>query len=253
MNEFDEGVIIPTDIPPPRQEILAALEEKDYPRDTNFADLMGLGLLDLIRQLGSLLFGIDRGGADTMTDDLPTEAIEKLETMERQAAEALAEVFDRETLEKWPAMDMRERHALIEEYYTRLADIMGLDTVDIVVKDLNPEGFDPNNCYMGYFSEYENIIALEYRLLENPDYLYSLLDTLIHETRHQFQCDVVSNPEKFPDLPQSYIDAMTENWNNYLPPDIYGYELYANQPVEIDSVTFSEEILSEYIRILNGN
>ena len=263
MNEIYEGVHIPTDVPTTRQEVLDTLEAKDYPKDTNFFVLLISALAGLIAQLGELLFGTGEsvaekefsGSGETSVDtrEKPTEARESYESTERKAAELMAEVFDRDTLEKWPAMDMREREAKLEEYYYRLADVLGIPVTKISIEDLNPSG---RLEYLGTFQPETGMLYIDYRIVEDPEWIGMMLDTVVHETRHQFQHNVVMNPEAYPDVPRDVVEAWKGNmpppWSNYIDPSIYGEEMYRNQPIELDADKFAQGVLEEYIGIING-
>ena len=291
MNEIYEGVQIPSDTPPSRQEVLDTLEEKDYPSDTNFFTLVISGVAGLIRLLGELLFGAGEGnvekgasgsaetsgdikerptdaaetsgdikerpadaaGTSADSSERPADARESFESTERKAAEIMAEVFDRNTLERWPAMDMREREAKLEEYYFRLADALGIPATKLSVEDLNPGG--TLEC-AGLFKPETGMLYIDYRIVEDPEWFAEMLDTVVHETRHQFQHNVVMNPEAYPEVPRAVVEEWAGNmpppWSNYYDWDTYGEEMYLNQPIERDANVFAEGVLTEYVGILNG-
>jgi len=294
MNEINEGKQGPVDLPPLRQAILDAIEAKDYPRDTDFAEVFGAVLIGLIQGLGELLFGDanaqteapnedispvetpsgdassaetpsgdtkspetpngDAPPAETPGSDTPSpDTREYQESTERKAAEIMAEVFDQETLERWPAMDAAERQAKLEEYYFRLTDMLGIPETKLIIDDLNRGGSE--GFTFGCFIPSTGEIYIDYRIFEDPDMLGQTLSTLTHETRHQFQQNVVLNPERYPDVPQVLVEVWTNNMppppSNYKDADTYGFETYYSQPIEVDAESFAQSVMIEFMKIIN--
>ena len=308
MDDFREGINVPTDLPEENREILKGLEEKDYPRDIGFAAAVLSGFAELIRLIGEFLFGIpdakveapietgearpemeekpaeagekpseagekpaDTGEKPAEVDEKPTEADEKPaevdekpaetaetdeynESTERKAAEVMAEVFDRKTLERWPSMDVKERKAKLEEYYYKLSDVLGIPVTELQITDLNPHG--SQYFTLGAFYPATGLISIDYRVFESPDNLMQTIHALTHEIRHQYQFNVVNNPEAYPEVSQSQIKEWTNNmpppWSNYLDADTYGFEAYYNQPIESDAETFTHGVLEEYSKLVNN-
>ena len=252
MNEINEGMHIPADIPQTRHEILAAAAEKDYPRDLNFAETFAIALADLLRGLGELLFG----GASPAPEHIYISDVN--ESMEREIAEIINDVFSKDVIERWPAMDSTERQAYAEEYYSRLAIAMGLEPTEFVFNDLNPgyqPGISTSFTFGGHVERVDgsDYIELDFRLYDNPENLMKMISTTTHEARHQYQFDVVNNPEKYADiLPQRTIDAFIWNWHNYFNSSMYGPELYYYQALEVDAESFAQNIMSEYDSIANN-
>lgn len=250
MYEFDEGTKTPVETLPLKQN---TLEGKDYPRDTGFVTELGAAIIEFIREIGDLLFGAS--GYDTQTEMPETqETREYNESTERKAAEVMAEVFDQETLEKWTYMDAQERQAKLEEYYYKLADVLGIPPTELVIADLNPEGYE--GFTFGCFVPDTGEIYIDYRIFENPEMLGQTLSTLTHETRHQFQQNVVENPDRYPDVPQRLVEVWTNNMpppsSNYKDADTYGFETYYSQPIEVDAESFAQGTMIEFNKIRNG-
>jgi len=186
---------------------------------------------------------------------MPPEAREYSESTERKTAEIMAEVFDTKTLERWPAMDASERQAKLEEYYYRLADALGIPPTELIVDDLNPGYIQGYSEYFtnGCFSSDTGEIHVDYRIFEDPNTLADTLSTLTHETRHQFQQNVVNNPEMYPDVPLVLKEVWTYNMppppSSYKDADTYGFAAYYTQPIEVDAESFAQGVMMEYDKI----
>ena len=174
-------------------------------------------------------------GIEYMEGDI--ERIEK-------TSDIMKEIFTDEVISNWDNFSLEEKNQLLNEYYARCGEALGIDAKGIIVDDLwasHGEGVLGLNNGNGY-------LMLDYRLFMDSANLGQLLDTTTHEMRHQLQSDAIKNPERFPDIPQETIDAWEYNWRpeNYIDGN-YDMEGYLNQPLERDANAFAEEVLAEYM------
>lgn len=149
---------------------------------------------------------------------------------------------------KWREMSFEERKKWLEDYYKSLCTKLGMEPIKFNIKDLKdpPKGdwrgsYSPGIIF-GLFSS----MTVDIDNVKDND-PFSLLDTVAHETRHQYQHYLVDNPDKRPDnISEDQIKAWKENFNNYMKfeDDV---EAYRNQPVEKDAREFGEKAEREYV------
>ena len=142
--------------------------------------------------------------------------------------------------EKWEKLTVEERKEIIRKLASDIAKVLGINEAKIVFRDMG------KNIY-GSYDRLKREIHINNNLVSDPGQRLNLLDTLNHEYRHAFQHDVVLNPEKYPDISPDVVKAWKNNFANYLPYYLYGFELYAKQPVERDAFEFEEKIRGDKI------
>ena len=157
-----------------------------------------------------------------------------------ETAEIMADVFSEDVLANWA-----------DEYYIKAGENLGIDTKGVIVESMPSD--DPTVVNMGYNSG-DGYIHINADVLNDPSMLGQVLDTATHEMRHQFQNDVIDNPQNFGDIPQNVL----EDWayeltpGNYISPD-YDYEGYYGQSIECDARDFAGDVLESYTEIMNLN
>ena len=144
-----------------------------------------------------------------------------------------------EVAEQWASMTDAERRAFIEEYVEEYADMIGIDTPEIVYE---PETWGP----WGQARDGGAVIALNEGILDDP----FIINTVAHEMRHAHQYEAIEDQDDFhfpwqddpfdmhEDLGVSEQDAETweENFDDYQSTDNGDtYEEYFEQPVEVDA------------------
>ncbi len=73
------------------------------------------------------------------------------------------------------------------------------------------------------------------------------IDTVAHEGRHAYQFDVITAPEKHPEIDISLQQQWLVNWYNYRPADV-DFTRYRNQPIEADAHAFADGVLDAFDR-----
>lgn len=140
-------------------------------------------------------------------------------------------------------IELEKRKHLVIEFVSGLSE-----TMDVTVGKVK---FDkmPNNCY-GSCELNRPVLHINEEFLKSPSVpafaLDNLLDTVIHELRHQYQKEAVADPDRFCASP-AQVEAWRENLaeGNYIlaSEDYLGYRM---QPVEKDAFAFAEEMIQKF-------
>jgi len=168
-----------------------------------------------------------------------------------ETSEVLADVFTADVIANWSEMSIEERTAKINEYYIKAGEKLGIDTKGVIVEPMPSQ--TPGSINLGYNSG-DGYIHINQDVMANPDMLGQVIDTATHEMRHQFQSDVIENPERFPDIPKEVLDTWRYELdpNNYINPD-YDPQGYYKQEVECDARDFSADVMTSYMEKMNLN
>jgi len=136
--------------------------------------------------------------------------------------------------------DESERKAIIETYARRIGEILYgnkgfwdkvLGKNPSIIKELK---YDAN----GYGVSYGNgTIAISPSFITDPTGNYSvdkILDTVTHETRHEYQSEVKKNPDKY-----AAPDNLVKEWKQKYITSTVDYNKYYGQDVERDARAFA--------------
>ncbi|MEZ6234370.1 MAG: hypothetical protein R3B68_09285 [Phycisphaerales bacterium] len=126
---------------------------------------------------------------------------------------------------QWAELPATERLESLRELEQRLAEIEGRPAVE-----LRAEPLGPGRC--GYYDSERDVMVVSESLLLDASPLEAI-DTVAHEGRHAYQHYAVAHPEIHGDPFE--VASWAENFEHYLSAEMYGYELYRNQPVEADA------------------
>lgn len=132
--------------------------------------------------------------------------------------------------EVWQGLELDERIGAMKELESRLSLVELRPVVPLSFENLG-EGV----C--GYFDG--QMIHVNMNILSDSSPLEAI-DTVAHEGRHAYQHYAVSNPEIHDDPKE--VALWAENFKSYISAEMYGYELYRNQPVEADAWEYGETI-----------
>ena len=168
-----------------------------------------------------------------------------------ETAEIMAEVFPREVLANWTEMSLDDKTAKINEYYIKAGANLGIETKGVIVEPMSSD--TPGMISFGYNSG-DGYIHLNEAVVDDPTQLVQVLDTATHEMRHQFQSDVLADPQSFTDIPQDVLDVWEYEMDpkNYISPD-YDYQGYYEQAIEYDARDYSENVLGFFVQKLGLN
>jgi hypothetical protein len=99
----------------------------------------------------------------------------------------------------------------------------------------------------GYFSYDDKLISISEADIMSNDIgqLRNTVNTIMHEGRHAYQYSNVKETRT------ELSDEKFESWRmnleevGYLDASVYGFELYATQPVEVDARVFAEAVTKD--------
>lgn len=131
---------------------------------------------------------------------------------------------------QWETYAPDKQKTLLEKFATDIATAMGGQTIPITVN------FDSSMNGFGSASPGGTIkINEEFRTGENPSYAFvKMINTVVHETRHEYQYDVNNNPDLY-GATSSIKDGMDINlYQNTNNPGVT-FQMYYEQPMEIDA------------------
>lgn len=163
----------------------------------------------------------DSGAGDDYEDGQEIEA----------AADAIRSIPEVDP-EAWERLDVTERVAALQEVEDQLAALQNRPAAEVVSKDMADAG-----QYL------DGVIFVSEGDLD-PDSgkpVDEVLNTTIHEGRHAYQDWSVMSADAS-DMPEE-VAAWKENNDFYFDPELYGYEIYASQPVEVDANRYANQVL----------
>lgn len=139
------------------------------------------------------------------------------------------QIFTQKVREDWPNLTQAEREQILEKYAKEIGKVLGEGNEIITTLDFNAGG---------YGVSYGNgTIAINPSFVSDPTGNYSLdkvIDTITHETRHQYQQEVRSNSGLY-NAPQGLVDE----WKQPYIPSQPDYDAYYRQEVERDARAFA--------------
>lgn len=177
--------------------------------------------------------------------DLPAfmrnEGVQPPELLEETGMEKVAEckeiaqsIFTPEVLQRWQDMGEGERAGYMDTYARAISAEMGVDYNGIQYFQ-DPRILGVNRG--------DGFVLLNRRLISDPGQVISAIDTLAHETRHQYQNEAIRDPERF-GYTQNAVVPWAEGMRRYTTEGASAYDPYGYNynPVEIDARRFGEAI-----------
>lgn len=138
------------------------------------------------------------------------------------------------TIHNWEGLNDLGKMRELQGLEDNLANLLEMDPVEVVAE--KPTFIEKLSSWlgggttMGYYDPITNKIYVNADLLKSPDGSKQLVNTVAHEGIHAYQQACV-NGDAFHSNPAE-VAIWRENINNYRSADIYGYEIYRNQPIE---------------------
>lgn len=155
--------------------------------------------------------------------------------MQEETKHILKEVFGENIAESIQSLDAAQRIVKAEEFIEKLKDAYGLD--------VEVEFYGENRSHCGFYNSKLNTLNLNVAdlLSKNMDCSYEFINTIIHELRHAVQWKAIQEDGFWNTDKATRINWMN-NFANYIQ---YGIDPkgYAQQPVEVDAVTFVDGCL----------
>lgn len=175
--------------------------------------------------------------------ETPAESKEITEAREykvNECAEVTKQHFTQEVLNEWANYTIEQKHAILDSYVKGIGKELGIEMKGVVIEPLN-DAYGYNNG--------DGTIHLDLATVSNPAEMIRVIDTAAHETRHQFQNEVIQNHEKFG------IDELTaKEWEvgrliyTTNGPTSYDPWGYFYNPMETDARFFGESMVRELTR-----
>ncbi len=150
--------------------------------------------------------------------------------------------------ENWGKMSFDERKNWIKNWYKELCQNLGIPPVEFKVEDLlDPEGKDYRGVFSGglAFGLFSSITIDTDNVNDSDPFL--VLETIGHETEHQYQQYLVDHPDKRPsEISEEQIKIWREYIGNYKNADD-DFEAYRKQPIEDDARRAGEQAVRDYL------
>lgn len=154
----------------------------------------------------------------------------------KECIESTKEIFTKDVIANWRYYSLEQREKIAQQYGETVANSLNIDNGHVFFKKL-PE-------LVGGYNNGDGNVYLNYNMLTNPGNVIKLIDTIAHETRHQFQHEAVLNPEKYGISPE-----VAKEWEfglkNYTTCGSTMYDPwgYHYNPVEVDARYFGESVV----------
>lgn len=155
-----------------------------------------------------------------------------------KVSDVMGEVFTDEVISNWENLSDTEKINYLNEYLDKAGEALGIEVGDVIIEDLQAKYGEGT---MGMNNGDGNVYIDISRINDLED----LLDTTTHEMRHQFQTEVIANPDAFPGISEDTVAEWEYEFGNYIEPQ-YDYEGYYNQAIEADARAFADEVLNDF-------
>ena len=169
-------------------------------------------------------------GNDTISGTEADDTIASVNDISQEdaAIESLQQI-DGIQPDNWEQLSDTERLSVLQDAEYCMADIQERPPVEVGICQAGSGEF-------GYYDPEDNQIWIGSYEFENSG-AQENLNTVVHEGRHAYQDHAISNPGFHSD--QGEVDDWSENFDNYYKAEIYGDEIYRNQPVEKDAYLYA--------------
>lgn len=215
--------------------------------------------------LEGLVEEVDEAGDVEEFDETPDEAYEELDeflaenrAMEfaytdfeqirmEECREAVADVITPEVCENWVEMSLDERKEVMEDLAEAIAEAQGT-AFNGVAFDAGVDD-DPFETTYGYVQGGDGVVHLNEAVLADPGQFLKMVDTVAHESRHQFQMQAMEDPEGF-GISQETADAWRFGFESYTHEWASEYDLvgYNYNPTESDARIFGESMAQHVVQ-----
>lgn len=143
----------------------------------------------------------------------------------------------------WKDQTLAEKKQYLQDLQERMAELYGMPKVLLGFDDLPENGGDSVGISIG------GAILLDVDNVNSMD-PWRLIEFTFHETRHEYQQQVVNNFQNSGQLPvdvtQNQVEAWAAEFKNYIKPDD-NFRDYYNQAVERDARDFGDEVMKDVL------
>ena len=144
-----------------------------------------------------------------------------------KCSEAAAEIFNPGVINEWGNLTDADRKAIALEYAGRVAEAFELENYQGTIIEEMPDGVLGSNCGDG-------VIHLSEELINAETTPFTIMDTITHELRHQYQSECIEGYHDVSDEVRNEWAVATAIYN-YDEPSCYDPWGYSYNPLEIDS------------------
>lgn len=143
---------------------------------------------------------------------------------------------------EWKELSFDKRMEVLQQLENNIAEIAHRPSCEVCAKKLG-------DGHMGYYSQDSNKIVINSDFISsNSEKAYNnVLETLVHEGRHAYQCYNLYEREVHPRQGEISNWRMNEIEYGYQDVKHFGFKIYEMQPVEADARAFSEDVFKSYM------
>lgn len=145
-----------------------------------------------------------------------------------------------EFVDWWQNRTIEERTLYLQGLQERLADRYGMPRTLVTIYDL-PDGVGGQSS--------GGVVYLDNDHLINAD-PWRVIETLFHETRHEYQREVVANYQNNGLIPDGINQNQVEKWiyefENYIGGED-SFKDYYNQAIERDARNFGDDVMKDFL------
>lgn len=182
--------------------------------------------------------------------DIKEQVVEAREYGVNECADVAKACFSPEVIVNWGMMNLESRNEVIQEYANGIGEAMDINFKGIIWEEFPIE----NGMYTFGYNAGDGYLHLNVDMLADPGKLMNVIDTVAHEARHQFQNEVIANPDKFP-IDEATIKEWTVGKSVYTleMPSAYDPWGYTYNPMETDAKYFGESMVRELTKDIINN
>ena len=178
-------------------------------------------------------------GHSTPIESLKVNEVPQSESQLKEKCTDIVKTFYNEGLnEKFWDSGLEGRCEIAQSFYSEIKETMHISaTMEFVPQNENSLGsYNPENNTI-------SLNAKKYLYGDMPN-VDDMINTIVHESRHAYQHEIVDNPERKTDISKDTIREWKDNFDNYISP-YHDFEAYRNQPVEADAFDFADNVCAD--------
>jgi hypothetical protein len=191
----------------------------------------------IIREFGESISAPPNSGE--LIDEHINETCEHADISTR-TLEVLEATLTLDVVSNWDFMTLDQKAQVLDTIARNIGDSTGINIHGVYIVDLNGAlGVNDGSGWQG----------LDVNHVMN-DCIGEVMDTLLHEIRHEYQREVIANPQNY-DYPPELVNAWADNMVNYIHfnDDPMGYRY---QPLEVDANDWADAMIDAHINNLRG-
>lgn len=153
-----------------------------------------------------------------------------------------------EFVQWWEKRTIEERKQYLQSLQERMADRYGMPKVLVVIDDLpDPANGDARGVNI------DGILVVDVDNMQTND-PWRLIETLFHETRHDYQREVIANYKSSGLIPEGMTQSQVEKWvyeDSHYISGTDNFLDYYYQAIEKDARDFGDEVMKDVLGEIN--